>query len=586
MKRLRYIPLWIVLAASLVLAGRQLAVRVPFEEANRSVELALEYGDLQKIAASCQMETLQLVAEAQSWGMTTLVLLDEDALAPNADLLAYAKSNDLMLMPQLSNTLLSKGYTDVQSVLYSALLLPNSSKLFFSGYEVYGWGNEDTMTAAARILAMAGHPLGIVEFLGKQEGLDYYLAANRYQAIRIHPGYPYDTREELLLAVTDRSVRLLFLKPYKHMDMTAGNELASLRQWITQTRTDLLANDYTPGKAASLPAVGVGFQPFLSMAAGILAAAALLFAAWFPRVPEPLLYAFALSALLLLSLCYSRLWISGYLLLEGMALLAAIVFPTLGLTLYQKFLRQWHNGPPPGRAVQLKTALVGMLAVTALTFSGAVLGNALLSENAYLLAARSFRGVKLAYLLPLVLTAAYWLWQQTEHGQQLNRLKERLTWKTLAGGILALAGIGFYILRSGNETGAVSGFELWLRQALDRFFGVRPRFKEFLTGYPALLILPLLSGQPVWSFLALLLAAAGQVSVFNTYMHLHTPFLLSLQRTGWGLFLGSLLGLLALLALTWILAKSKPKENKSQSETGPDAKSNTARKGTDQHAEL
>ncbi len=583
-KRLRYIPLWIVLVAALVMAGKQLAIRVPYEEANRAVEIALEYGDLQAIAASCQMETLQLVAEAQDWGMTTLVLLDEDALAPNADLLTYAKANDLMLIPQLSNTLAAKGYTDVQATLYAALLLPNSSKLFFSGYEAYGWGDDEAMLSAAQILAMAGHPLGIVEFLGEQEGLDYYLAANRYQAIRIHPGYPYDTREELQLAVTDRSVRILFLKPFKHMDMTAGNELASLQQWITQTKTDLLEKDYTLGKAASLPVVGVEFQPFLYLSAGILAAAALLFAAWFPRVSEPLLYAFALSALLLASFCYTNLWISGYLLLEGMALLAAIVFPTLGLTLYQKYLRQWHNGPPPGRATQLRTALLGMLAVTALTLSGAILGNALLSENAYLLAARSFRGVKLAYLLPLVLIAAYWLWQQTEHGQQLSRLKERLTWKTLIVGIIALAGIGFYILRSGNETGAVSGFELWLRQALDRFFGVRPRFKEFLIGYPVLLILPLLAWQPAWSFLALLLAATGQVSIFNTYMHLHTPFLLSLQRTGWGLVLGSLLGLIAFLALTWILAKVKPKEENNQPETEPESEPNATVKGTDQHA--
>lgn len=584
MKRLRYIPLWIVLAASLVMAGRQLAIRIPFEEANQAVEIALEYGDLEKIAESCQMGTMQLVAEAQDWGMTTLVLLDEDAVEPNAELLAYAKAHDLLLIPQLSNAVMTNDNTDASAALYAALMLPNSSKLFFSGYEVFGWGDDSTMQSVAQVLSLAGYPLGIVEFLGEQKGLDYYLAANRFQAVRIHPGYHYDTREELLLAVTDRSVRVLFLKPFKHMDMTVGNELTSLRQWIGQTKTDLLENGYTLGKAVSLPPVSVEFQPFLYLSAGILAAAALLFAAWFPRVPEALLYAFALSLLLLASLCYTNLWISGYFLLEGMALLAAIVFPTLGLTVYQKFLEQWHNGPPPGRAAQLKAALIGMLAVTALTLSGAVLGNAILSDNAYLVAARSFRGVKLAYLLPLILIAAYWLWQLTEHGRQLSRLKKRVTWKTFVIGVFAIAGIGFYIVRSGNETGAASGFELALRQVLERFFGVRPRFKEFLTGYPALLILPLLAWQPDLSFLALLLAAAGQVSIFNTYMHLHTPFLLSLQRTGWGLVLGSVLGLIAFAALTWIIAKPPQKEKINQSGTESEPETNATVKGTDQHA--
>lgn len=584
MKRLRYIPLWIVLAASLVMAGRQLAIRIPFEEANQAVEIALEYGDLEKIAESCQMETMQLVAEAQDWGMTTLVLLDEDAVKPNAELLAYAKAHDLLLLPQLSNAVMTNDNTDASAALYAALMLPNSSKLFFSGYEVFGWGDDSTMQSVAQVLSLTGHPLGIVEFLGEQKGLDYYLAANSFQAVRIHPGYHYDTREELLLAVTDRSVRVLFLKPFKHMDMTVGNELTSLRQWIGQTKTDLLENGYTLGNAVSLPPVSVEFQPFLYLSAGILAAAALLFAAWFPRVPEALLYAFALSLLLLASLCYTNLWISGYFLLEGMALLAAIVFPTLGLTVYQKFLEQWHNGPPPGRAAQLKAALIGMLAVTALTLSGAVLGNAILSDNAYLVAARSFRGVKLAYLLPLILIAAYWLWQLTEHGRQLSRLKKRVTWKTFVIGVFAIAGIGFYIVRSGNETGAASGFELALRQVLERFFGVRPRFKEFLTGYPALLILPLLAWQPDLSFLALLLAAAGQVSIFNTYMHLHTPFLLSLQRTGWGLVLGSVLGLIAFAALTQIIAKPPQKEKINQSGTESEPEINATVKGTDQHA--
>jgi ABC-type nitrate/sulfonate/bicarbonate transport system permease component len=46
------------------------------------------------------------------------------------------------------------------------------------------------------------------------------------------------------------------------------------------------------------------------------------------------------------------------------------------------------------------------------------------------------------------------------------------------------------------------------------------------------------------------LATIGQVSVVNTFCHLHSPLLVSLQRTGWGILLGVGLGLLALGVLT------------------------------------
>jgi hypothetical protein len=81
---------------------------------------------------------------------------------------------------------------------------------------------------------------------------------------------------------------------------------------------------------------------------------------------------------------------------------------------------------------------------------------------------------------------------------------------------------------------------------------VRPRTKEFLIGHPALVVaLGLLSaGRREWLPLAMLLGAIGQVSLVNTFCHLHSPLEVSLMRTLWGILIGLLLG-----AIVWGLVR-------------------------------
>ena len=125
--------LWFILLISLIFSIRVLALRIPNEKASNQVELALEYADLVEIAKRTNQEPIDLVEQAQSRGMTSLVLLDEDFLEPAAEVLQYAKENNLILVPQLSNQLEEKGFTDLDGVLTVLFTLPNSHMFFFSG---------------------------------------------------------------------------------------------------------------------------------------------------------------------------------------------------------------------------------------------------------------------------------------------------------------------------------------------------------------------------------------------------------------------------------------------------------------------
>src|SRR5205823_12796035 len=88
------------------------------------------------------------------------------------------------------------------------------------------------------------------------------------------------------------------------------------------------------------------------------------------------------------------------------------------------------------------------------------------------------------------------------------------------------------------------GTEMSLRNMLDRYL-VRPRTKEFLIGHPALLAALLLgatrAGRGVRLSLALI-GSIGQVSMVNSFCHLHTPLLMTVTRVFNGLWLGVLIG--------------------------------------------
>ena len=107
----------------------------------------------------------------------------------------------------------------------------------------------------------------------------------------------------------------------------------------------------------------------------------------------------------------------------------------------------------------------------------------------------------------------------------------------------------YYMYRTGNST-TTSASELAFRNFLENTLIARPRTKEMLIGWPMLMLF-------VWSlrrgmrFLPMAFGLGmtiGLVSVVNTFLHIRTPLLLSLLRTGWGILFGLLIGIAAVVA--------------------------------------
>jgi hypothetical protein len=158
--------------------------------------------------------------------------------------------------------------------------------------------------------------------------------------------------------------------------------------------------------------------------------------------------------------------------------------------------------------------------------------------------------VSLLHIVPIGLVALYIFLYGTGDsvlGNTKRILSMPLTvmW-IVAIGIIGAAGM-YYLTRTGNA-GQVSGLELTFRSVLENTFGVRPRTKEFLLGHPLFFAGIFLALRYRWAMVLLIAGTIAQLSMVDTFAHIHTPLLLSIIRIFLGLGIGVLIGLVIIVA--------------------------------------
>ncbi|GEM_PF-2534993 len=189
-----------------------------------------------------------------------------------------------------------------------------------------------------------------------------------------------------------------------------------------------------------------------------------------------------------------------------------------------------------------------------LSLAGGVIVSAVISDTVFMIKLEQFGGVKYALSLPVAAVLTYLVFKN----------RGELTGRGLAltGGLILLFGIIFAVasVRSGNFNVPLFPFEESLRGFLENAFRARPRAKEFLIGYPCLLLgLNMLYEERFKEFKlpAIILVSVGVfglTSVVNTFCHAHIPFLMSMLRSVYGAVLG-LLGGAILIKLSRLLRR-------------------------------
>lgn len=139
------------------------------------------------------------------------------------------------------------------------------------------------------------------------------------------------------------------------------------------------------------------------------------------------------------------------------------------------------------------------------------------------------------------------LYKGTSLVQELRAwMRMPITLVMVVGAVVLGAAAFYYLSRTGNAGTPLPG-EAAFRSMLENTFGVRPRNKEFLFAHPLFIVGIFAALRYRWALYAMIVAVIGQLSMVDTFAHIHTPAVLSLIRGLLGLGLGLIFGLLALL---------------------------------------
>jgi len=121
--------------------------------------------------------------------------------------------------------------------------------------------------------------------------------------------------------------------------------------------------------------------------------------------------------------------------------------------------------------------------------------------------------------------------------------------------LLVVAGlVGYVIVRTGNAPASWKHpFEQAIRDGLERWLMIRPRFKEFAVGHPLMLLgLAQLRSRRDTGRAWIWLGMMGQVSIINTFCHLHSPLVLAIGRSLSGAILGWFIGCVLARGSQWM----------------------------------
>jgi hypothetical protein len=184
------------------------------------------------------------------------------------------------------------------------------------------------------------------------------------------------------------------------------------------------------------------------------------------------------------------------------------------------------------------------------TLAGGFAVTGLAYDTSFLTGAQDFLGVKALLLAPpalVAIVAAYRVLDRPRWSDTVTILNLEIRVWHMAALAVAGAALAYLTLRSDN-TGAAFDIELIFRQELENLLYVRPRTKEFLIGFPALVLAIVLTTRTRYGWWLFAVAAIGTASAIDTFTHFHAPLLASTVRTVIGLVIGFGIGVL----LVWL----------------------------------
>ncbi|MCX8127362.1 MAG: DUF5693 family protein [Synergistetes bacterium] len=428
-------------------------------------------------------------------------------------------------------------------------LLDTEKVLVFDGEEAFGYPN--LLKEVSSEIKKRNYKVGLIEFakqIGKEEIALYsfpnVLLVHSIDAKEI---LIYDKERALLRylrAVKERNMRVLYVRFFFNL---RGDLVAENAKYISNLISSIKEAGFVLGSPNPLPNFSKSSFIAFVISFGALAGVT-LFLKYLSIFREK--YILLFLPLAILSYVFLYFFKGSYFSFTLLALLVSIIFPVWGMLVLidkKETISLMHNS----YSAYLRSFLFLSLYPILISLSAGVYISSILGEPLFMSKLFQFKGVKIAYLFPLVSAGLIALHKE---GRNLRSLIKEPFMKEEFLVFLALSGIvGIYLIRSGNiPVVKPISIEREARDVLDILLYARPRFKEFLIGYPSIALFLYLSSKKLLSNyrpLVIMVGTIAPVSVINSFCHIHTPFLLSLLRTINGVIFGWVMGALLLLVL-------------------------------------
>ena len=444
------------------------------------------------------------------------------------------------------------------------------SDIVFAGSQALGAPDEADYTADK--MMERGITLGMIEGVTQlqffpQDGLldiardmdyksarFYTIAKEELEKLKID-----DAVERWSNTDAERNIRINLLRIYEK-PAPGMSLLETNMTYFAAVRDQLVAHGYKIGPAATYE----HFYPSALLRAVVMAGVAAAMVLYLSLVVPALKpkYMYGLLAILMVGMMAPVLMGHGNKIRLIAAFASANVFPAIAI-IWQ--LDRIRSRQAEGNSSLIKIFIAGAIALFAsgvVSYVGASYLSGSLADTEYLLEVNIFRGVKLTFVLPLVLVAIAFLQRfdvfdgkmdDTDGviAQAKKILDMPVKIKTLFIMLLVLAAGVVFVARSGHTMGMpVSGAELQFRAFLEKAMYARPRSKELMIGHPAFMLAAMawFRKWPTMVLFALVIVATiGMASMVETFAHMRSPVFMSFARGIGGIVLGCGVGAIAMM---------------------------------------
>lgn len=371
-------------------------------------------------------------------------------------------------------------------------------------------------------------------------------------------------------AISQRNVRVLYVRPLSVASKTANenfeNTISAIREIKTRVRHMGMKVDSAKGLGNI---VQNNFMQGL-IGIGIVASGFLLLILLFDlsKFPKSIYSLFVLGILgtgfiYCISPIYNAL---GGIANKGFSFMASIIFPSLsGLYLISVYNKESKIENKNLKEIVCKSIVVLLISVLIAGVGGVFIGS-LLSGSEYVLKLDVFRGVKLSFILPILIFGFAYVIKcgiySDENGKPLNILEQTkklmdssITVKYAVAGVVLVLGLLIVVMRSGNTLiTSASSIEIAFRNFLEKYLVARPRTKE-LIAFPVLMFIVYSARYRIKEIglLVMLVGMIGIENVVNSFCHIRMPVMVTTLSSIYSLIFAVIIGSIGIVIIEKII---------------------------------